>query len=201
MVFFSNPVLPVEENKLHSNHHINWNWSHQQCIQCCVAYPWSHRRDIKSPVCSHLILITVKSLFLFLKVSLTKVFFFISWKPYVVFVHLACHRWSTNLLDVDLIEENKLDGCQRWKFFFVVPGWLVPYFYLLPFVNNKQYGEVGMSRVVVFVCAFAFYFSLHLSPLEVCWAWSTIASLVNTLTLSNLPHSSYLVVFSEFLLF
>ena len=30
--------------------------------------------------------------------------FFISWKLNVVFVHLACHRWSTNLLDVDLIK-------------------------------------------------------------------------------------------------
>ena len=66
--------------------------------------------------------------------------FFISWKPNVVFVHQTCHRWSTNLLDVDLIKENYLGGCQRWKFLFVVPRWFMPYFRLLHFVINKQYG-------------------------------------------------------------
>ena len=33
--------------------------------------------------------------------------FFISWLPYVVFITLACHRWSTDLLDVELIKENE----------------------------------------------------------------------------------------------
>ena len=85
--------------------------------------------------------------------------FFMSWKPYVVFVQLACHRWSTNLFDMDLIKENQLGWCQRWKLFFVVPGWFMPYFYLLPFVNNKQYGESEMSQYVVFVYIFAFNFA------------------------------------------
>ena len=93
--------------------------------------------------------------------------FFISWKPYVLFVHLACHMWSTNLMDVDLIEENELSGCQRWKFFFVIPGWFMPYLHLLPFVNNEQYGEGETSRFLVFVYVFAFNFALTLSPLEV----------------------------------
>ena len=94
--------------------------------------------------------------------------FFIYLKPYVVFVLLDFHRWSTNLLDVDLIEENKIGGCQRQKLFFVVPGWFMPYFHLPPFVNNEQYGEGEMSRVVVFIYVSAFSFALTLSPLEVC---------------------------------
>ena len=77
--------------------------------------------------------------------------FFVSWKPYVMFILLACHRWSTNLLDVDLFKENELGGYQIWKLFFVVPVWFMPYFRLLNFVNNEQYGEGEMSRVVVFV--------------------------------------------------
>ena len=75
---------------------------------------------------------------------------------------------STDLLDVKLIKENKLGGCQRRKLFFVVPGWFMPYFHLLPFVNNKKYGEGEMSRVVVFVYVFAFNVTLTISPLEVC---------------------------------
>ena len=170
MGFFGNPGLAIEENQLHSNYHINWNWSHQQYIQWCVAYSWSHRIDIRSPVFSHPISITVNSGFIFLKVRLTKVSFFISWKTYVVSVHLVFHRWYTNLLGVDHIEENKLGGFQRWKLFFVVPGWSVHYFHLLRFVNNEQYGEGEMSRVVVFVYIFAFNFSLTIYPLEVCWS-------------------------------
>ena len=77
--------------------------------------------------------------------------FFISWKPYVEFVHLACNRCSTNLLDVNLNKENDLGGCQRRKLFLVVPGWFMPYFHLLPFVNNEKYGEGEMSQVGVFV--------------------------------------------------
>ena len=94
--------------------------------------------------------------------------FFVSWKPYVVFVHLACHRWSTNLLDVDLIEENELGGCQRWKLFFVVPGCFMPYFHLLYFVNNEQYVEGEISQVFVFMYVFTFNFALTISPLELC---------------------------------
>ena len=40
---------------------------------------------------------------------------FFPWKPYSVLVKLACHRWSTDLLDMDLIEENKLGRCQIWN--------------------------------------------------------------------------------------
>ena len=71
-------------------------------------------------------------------------------------------------MDVDLIEENELSGCQRWKLLFVVPGWFIPYFHLLPFVNNEQYGEGETSQAIVFVYFFAFNFALNLSPLEVC---------------------------------
>ena len=93
---------------------------------------------------------------------------FISWKPYVVFFHQAYHRWSTNFLDVEIIEENDVGGCQTWKFFFVILGWFMPYFHLLPFLINEQYGEGEMSRVFVFVYVFAFNFALTLSSLEVC---------------------------------
>ena len=72
------------------------------------------------------------------------------------------------MLDVDLIEEKYLGGCQRWNLFFVVPGWFMTYFHLPPFVNNEQYGEGEMNQAVVFVYVFAFNFSLTLSPLEVC---------------------------------
>ena len=85
--------------------------------------------------------------------------FLLSWKLYVVFVQLACHRWSTNLLDVDLIKESDLDGCQRWKFFFVVPGWFMPYFHPLPFLNKEEYGEGEISQVVVFVYLLSLHFS------------------------------------------
>ena len=74
MGFFINPILAIEENQHHSNYHTNWNWSHQQCIQCYVAYYWSHRRDIRSPVFSHLRPITVESGFLFFKYGWSKCF-------------------------------------------------------------------------------------------------------------------------------
>ena len=80
-------------------------------------------------------------------------------------------------------------------------SWFMPYFHLLTFVNNEQCGEGEMSQYVVFVYVFAFNFALNISPLEVCWAWSTIALPVNTLPLSSFYHYSYLVVFSDFLLF
>ena len=44
----------------------------------------------------------------------------------------------------------------------------MPYFHLLPFVNNKEYGEGEMIQAIVFVYIFAFNFTLALSPLEVC---------------------------------
>ena len=37
---------------------------------------------------------------------------------------------------------------------------VMPYFHLITFVNNKQYGESEMSQVVVFVYIFAFNFHL-----------------------------------------
>ena len=46
----------------------------------------------------------------------------------------------------------------------------MPYFHLLPFVNNKQYGEGEMSQAVVFAYFFSFNFALTLSPREVCQA-------------------------------
>ena len=67
---FRNPVLAIDENQHHSNYHINWNWSCQQCIQFYMAYSWSRIRDIRSPVCSHPIFITVESEIF--KESLTK---------------------------------------------------------------------------------------------------------------------------------
>ena len=94
--------------------------------------------------------------------------FFISWKLNGVFVHLACHRWYTNLLDVDLIKEDNLGGCHIWKLLFVGPGWFMPYLDLPPFGNNEQYVDGEMSQVIVFVYVFSFNFSLTLSPLEVC---------------------------------
>ena len=92
--------------------------------------------------------------------------FFVSWKPYAMLVQLACHRWSTNLLDVNLIEENKLDGCQRRELLFIVPGWFITYFHILTFEKNEQYGEDEMSQAVVFLYVFAFNFALTLYPLE-----------------------------------
>ena len=127
--------------------------------------------------------------------------FFISWKIHVVFVKLTYRRCSNYLLGVDIIKENKLGGCQRWKLFFVVPVWFMSYFRLLPFVYNKQYGEGEMSWVVVYVYVFAFIFLLTISPVEACWAWSTIASFFGTFPLSVFLRSSYLVVFSEFFSF
>ena len=107
----------------------------------------------------------VCAIFTVLKINIP---LFISWKPYVVLVQLACHRWPTNLLDVDLIEENKLGGCQRCTLFFVVSRRFMSYFYLSPFENNEQYGEGEMSQAVVFVYVFVFNFALTLSFLEVC---------------------------------
>ena len=86
--------------------------------------------------------------------------FFISWKPNVVLFHLDCHRWSNNLLDVKLIEVNNLGWCQTRNLFFVVPVWFMTYFHLLPFFNDKQYGEGEMSQAVVIVYFFLFF--LHL---------------------------------------
>ena len=94
--------------------------------------------------------------------------FLISWKSYVVFFHLAWHRWPTTLLDVELIEENDMGECQIWKLFFFVTGSFMTYFHLFPFVNNKQYGEGKMSQAVVFVYIIAFNFAPTLFPLEVC---------------------------------
>ena len=77
----------------------------------------------------------------------------------------------------------------------------MPYFHLLPYVTNEKYGEGEMSRVVVFFYVFAFNFSLTIFYLEVCSEWSTIASPVDTFPIYAYPHSSFLVVSSEFLLF
>ena len=85
-----------------------------------------------------------------------------------MFVKIDCHRRSTELLDMELVKENKLGGYQRWKLFFFVPGCFMPYFHLLPFVNNEQYGEGEMSQVVVYVYFFAFNFTPTLYPLEFC---------------------------------
>ena len=62
-----------------------------------------------------------------------------------MFVTFTCRGWSTDLLDVDLIKEDKLGIFQRRKLFFVIPGWDMPCFRLLPFVINEQYGEGEMS--------------------------------------------------------
>ena len=107
-------------------------------------------------------------------------------------------RSSTDLLDVELIKENELGRCQRRKIFFVVLVWDVPHFHLLWFLINQQYEEGEMSQYIVFVYVFAFNFALNIPPLEICWAWSTIVSLVDTSTLFNYPHSSFLVVSSRF---
>ena len=126
---------------------------------------------------------------------------FISCKPYVMFVDPTCWMWSSNLLYLDLIEENELGGFERKNLFFVIPVSYMPYFLLLPFVIIKQYGEGEISRCVVFVYVLVFNFILTIFPLGVCSAWSTIASLVNTLPLWTYPHSSYLFLISDFLLF
>ena len=63
------------------------------------------------------------------------VILFISWKPYVMPVKLTCRRWSTDLLDVDLIKENKLGGCHRGKLFLVIPLWYMPCLHIPPFFN------------------------------------------------------------------
>ena len=44
----------------------------------------------------------------------------------------------------------------------------MPYFHLLPFVNNEKYGEGEISQVVVFVYVFVFNYALIISPLKVC---------------------------------
>ena len=61
----------------------------------------------------------------------------------------------------------------------------MPYFHLLPFVNNEQYGEGEKSQVAVFVYFFAFNFASTLSTQGVCRSLSTIASLVDTFPLST----------------
>ena len=98
MGFFSNPVLAIEDNQHNSNYHINWNVSHQQCIQCCVAYSGSHRRDIRSPACSHPISITVELGFNFVKIRLTKVLCNILCllNLLVIGVPLTCWMWNSS---------------------------------------------------------------------------------------------------------
>ena len=44
----------------------------------------------------------------------------------------------------------------------------MPYFRLLPFVNNEQYGEGEISQAVVFVYVFELNLALTLSPQEFC---------------------------------
>ena len=76
---YSNPLLTIEEDQHHSNNHINWNLPHQQFIQCYVEYLWYYRRDIRSPVCSHYISITVEYVFIsFLKGNIIYLFFILS---------------------------------------------------------------------------------------------------------------------------
>ena len=166
------------------------------CYRLIITFDLGYTKGKPSPlfiIKGGLFWLIVRVIFTIFNINIP---FFISWKSYVVFILLSCHRWSTNLLDVDLIEENELGWCQRRKLFFVVPGWFMTYFHLPPFVNNEQYGEGEMNQAVVFVYVFAFNFSLTLSPLEVCWALSKISSLFNTLLLSTYPHSSLLVVYS-----
>ena len=65
----------------------------------------------------------------------------------------------------------------------------MPYFHLLPFVNNEQYGEVEMSQALVFVYLFPFLCTYSLSL-------GSMSSMIN-----HYPHYLFLIVFSEFLLF
>ena len=85
-----------------------------------------------------------------------------------MFNKLAYRRWSTDLLDVEIIKENKLGGFQRWKLFFFVPGWFMSYFHLLPFVDNGKYVEGEMSQFFFFAYFFALNFALNISPMELC---------------------------------
>ena len=87
----------------------------------------------------------------------------------VALFHLACPRWFTNLLDVDLIEEKRAGWMSDMEVGFVIPGWFMPYFHLLTFGNSKQYGEGEMSRFIVFVYVFVFNLALALSSKELCW--------------------------------
>ena len=72
----------------------------------------------------------------------------------------TCRMWSIDLLDVEIIEENKLVRYHRRRLVFVVTVWGMPYFHLLPLLINKQYVEGEMSRVVLFVYVFSFNFAL-----------------------------------------
>ena len=94
--------------------------------------------------------------------------FFISWKTYVVFVHLACHRWSTNLLDVELMRENELERCQRYNLLFVVPGWLMPYFHLPPFVLTNNMEKVKWVKLL------SLFTSLHLISHLLFLLWKSV---------------------------
>ena len=73
---YINTVLTIEEDQHHSNYHINLNWSRKQCIQCYMKYSWYNIRDIRSPVCSHPLSITVYYVFIcFLKGKIIYLFF------------------------------------------------------------------------------------------------------------------------------
>ena len=85
-----------------------------------------------------------------------------------MFITFTCRRCSTELLDVELIEEKKLGRCQGSKLLFVLPLWDIPHFYLIPFLINKQYVEGEILRVIVFVYVFSFNLALTTFPMEVC---------------------------------
>ena len=77
--------------------------------------------------------------------------FFISWKPNVVFVHLACHMWSTNLFDVDLNRRKQAELMSETEVIICRTRMVRALFPPPPFCKKKQYGEGEMSQAVVFV--------------------------------------------------
>ena len=70
--------------------------------------------------------------------------------------------------------------------FFVVIGWYMPYFHLFPFVFSEKYGEVEISRVVIFVyvyhfiailiCTYSLSSGYRLIIINHCFVWRCLTS-------------------------
>ena len=118
-----------------------------------------------------------------------------------MFITFTCIRWSTEFLDVDPIEENKLGRYHKRMLLFFLPGWYMPHFHLLPFVINKRYGEGEMSRVVVFFISYNLILHLLFSLWKSVDHDQPLLNLSVTLLLPLTLNLCYLLYFLLFIIF
>ena len=143
------------------------------------------------------LLLVFKCCFLWLIVCIINTSFFIhspsfcSWKHNITLIWQTCWGCTTDLFDINVVNEYNLYGFQWRELGFILIGWYMHYFHIFPFVLSKQYGEGEISRDSSLFMHNIFsplWYVLTLYPLEDGWELSTIVLFGVVLILSTYPH-------------